>query len=286
MLFECPARAVWRDAVSSLGATFGLLALVACDDTSSQRAEQKQTVQLPRVVPAPSPPPAAPAPALTRNDFLDAAARAASDYAAGQSSPEAGALAGQRFSIRIPFGCAGPSVDGNADAGIGHWTWGPERKTIELTMAPADWKNSAMIAQAGAGATWEAIEGFWVARPWISSEHCPTVKGDPLQTEVAASPQTLGIAAVFEAGGSRIGRREGRAYQFTVRSKDNAPIAAPERGYRLLLEGRMERFPEGRALECRAAGTDVRPVCVAAARLDRVAFETVDGDVLAEWRTD
>jgi len=153
-------------------------------------------------------------------------------------------------------------------------------------MTPADWKESALIAQAGADATWEAIEGFWIARPWITSDDCPVVKSDPLQTVTSVSPRTVGIAAVFEAGGSRVGRREGRAYRYTIRSADDAPLTPSARGYRLLIEGRMERFPDRRAVECRGAGPDERPVCIVAARLDRVAFATAEGDVLAEWRTD
>lgn len=274
-----------RAAVSYLAMMIGTLALVACGNPSSQRAEQDQAARLPRAKPTPTASPLAPQPTLARKDILDAAARAASDYAVGRPLSDSDTVVGRPFSIRLPFGCSGPSPNGDEAAGVGQWAWGPDRKTIELTMTPADWTASAMIAQAGAGTTWEAIEGFWIARPWIASEACPAVKSDPLQTVAGVSPQTLGIAAVFEAGGSRIGRRDGRAYRYTIRSKDDAPLTAAPRGYRLLLEGRMERFPDGRAVECRGAGPDERPVCIAAARLDRVAFETVEGDVLAEWRT-
>jgi hypothetical protein len=152
-------------------------------------------------------------------------------------------------------------------------------------MLPADWKDAAMITQAGVSEKWEAIEGFWIPRPWLKTDSCPAVEGDPLQTAVLASPQTLGLAAVFEAGGSRVSRRAGRAYQFTVREKE-APLAPPKNGYRLLLEGRIEAFPSGRAIQCRASSPDERPVCVAAARLDRVAFETAEQETLAEWRAD
>jgi hypothetical protein len=91
---------------------------------------------------------------------------------------------------------------------------------------------------------------------------------------------------VFEKGGSRIGRRNSRAYQFTVRTDGDAPLAPPQGGYRLLLEGRIDAFPSGRAVECRASSADERPVCVLAARLDRVVFETPEGEMLSEWRTD
>jgi hypothetical protein len=43
-------------------------------------------------------------------------------------------------------------------------------------------------------------------------------------------------------------------------------------------------FPNGRAFRCRAPGPDARPTCVAAVSVDRVAFETVEGAVLSQWR--
>jgi hypothetical protein len=153
-------------------------------------------------------------------------------------------------------------------------------------MVPADWTKSAMIRQADAAATWEAVEGFWVPHPWILSENCSSIEADPLEPATAGSQNTLGLAAVFAADSSRVGRREGRAYQFTIRPEGAAPLAAPENGYRLLLEGRFENFPSGRAIACRAPNPETRPVCVAATRLDRVAFETADGELLADWRTD
>lgn len=193
--------------------------------------------------------------------------------------------------MRIPFGCTGPShaIDDTASDGLARWTWGPDRKTIQLSLTPGDWTGSALSFQPGAEANaepvWEAVEGFWVPRPWLAAEACPDVRADLLQTGLGpASPQTVGIAAVFEAGGSRIGRRNGRAYAFTVRARGDQPLTAPPGGYRLLLEGRVVGFPSGRAIRCRAAGPDERPVCVAAVQLDKVAFEDAAGATLSEWR--
>jgi hypothetical protein len=94
----------------------------------------------------------------------------------------------------------------------------------------------------------------------------------------------MGLAAVFEADGSRLGRRNGRAYSFGVRGENDQPAAVPPGGYRLVLEGRMAAFSDGRAIRCRAASPDQRPVCIGAVRLDRVAFEDAQGAVLSEWR--
>lgn len=142
-----------------------------------------------------------------------------------------------------------------------------------------------MLAEAGASENWEAVEGFWIPRPWLATEACPAVRTDPLQTAaLSASPQTVGLAAVFETGGSRIGRRNGRAYEFSIRAKRGTPLAPPEAGFRMLLEGRVTSFPSGRAIECRAPGPDQRPICIVAVQLDRVAFEDASRAVLSEWR--
>lgn len=267
-------------------ALIAAVTLVACGDASAPNDEQNVAMPTPVAQIEPRPrAPTAPA-ALTRKDLLEAAAQAASRYAGGQTPEADRVLVGRAFSIRIPFGCSGPSLETSEQPGLGHWSWSADRKNIELTMVPADWTKSAMIMQADAAATWEAVEGFWVPHPWISSEDCSSIEADPLEPAAAGSQNTIGLAAVFAAGGSRVGRREGRAYQFTIRPEGTAPLIAPTKGYRLLLEGRFESFPGGRAIACRAPNPDVRPVCVAATRLDRVAFETADGELLADWRTD
>lgn len=241
----------------------------------------------PPVAPAPAEtaePPAAPAPTLDRAGLLQAMDAAASAYAAGQNS--GASLAGRRFVVRQAFGCAGetpPPAETAPGSGLATWSWGPRRESLKLVMAPGDWTDSALLA--GGADSWEAAEGFWMSRPWLRAEGCPGVGGDPLASgPVAPSPQSVGLAAVFEEDGSRLGRRNGRAYEFTVRGEGDAAPAAPVGGYRLVLEGRMTAFADGRAIRCRAASADQRPVCIGAVHLDRVAFETADGATLSEWR--
>lgn len=264
--------------------------LVQCDRNVSP--PPPMATEAPAETPTPTPV-LAPAPlsALTRGELVSAAGRAASAYAAGQVPTETDPLVGRGFAVRIPFGCTGPSeaIEGTGSDGVARWTWGADRKTIQLSLTPGDWTGSALAFQPApapnAAPAWEAVEGFWVPRPWLAAETCPDVRADPLLTRPApASPQTVGIAAVFEAGGSRIGRRNGRAYAFTVRAQGDQPLTAPTGGYRLLLEGRVVGFPGGRAIRCRASGPDERPVCVAAVQLDKVAFEDAAGTTLSEWR--
>lgn len=265
-------------------ALLGLI-LTGCDRGSPEPSANIVAETPPAPAPQKRP---APVPALARADLVTAAGRAASAYAEGRLPEGADPLVGRTFAVRIAFGCSGPApgaAPDGAPSGLASWSPGPDGKTIELSMTPGDWAGSALLAGGTDAPAWEAVEGFWIPRPWLTSESCPLVKGDPLQTgEVSAAPQTLGLAAVFEEGGSRIGRRNGRAYAFTVRPAGDAPLPPPRQGYRLLLEGRIASFPDGRAIRCRAAGPDQRPICVVAAKLDRVAFEDAQGAMLSEWR--
>ncbi|MBA4013152.1 MAG: hypothetical protein C0481_14900 [Phenylobacterium sp.] len=228
----------------------------------------------------------APPPTLGRADLLAAAAAAASSYAAGIAPEGADPLAGRSFTIRTPFGClasAGETKPGLASAALRAKT-----KTVELSLTPADWAASPLAAAAVEAKVWDAVEGYWIDRPWLQTEACPqgsaAVEDAPASTP---SPQTVGLAAVFEPQGSRFGRRNGRAYSFTARGERETPPVAPANGYRLVLEGRFAAFPDGRAIRCRADSADQRPVCIAAVQLDRVAFEDGDtGGQISEWRKD
>jgi hypothetical protein len=223
------------------------------------------------------------APTLDRASLLQAMDLAASAFAAGQDVGGA-SLAGRRFVVRQAFGCGGPapsSAQANTSEGLPALTWSEGRQSLKLSLAPGDWSQSALIA--GDAETWEAAEGFWLARPWLRAEGCPAAQGGPL-AQSQASPQSMGLAAVFNEGGSRTGRRNGRAYEFTVRGEGDQPPVAPAQGYRLVLEGRMAAFADGRAVRCRASGPDQRPICIGAVQLDRVAFEDAEGKMLSEWR--
>lgn len=269
--------------IAVLTTVAGALFLAQCDRNRPEPVEAEPIA----VDPAPAPVVVAPT-SLNRAGLLAAAAQAASTYAAGEQIEGADPLVGRPFALRVPFGCNGPQPTAAESAGDGlaRWSWGPENKTIQLSLTPGDWLNTALISSAADGSDWEAVEGFWIPRPWLSAGECSTVRSDPLQSgDGAPSPQTVGLAAVFTSEDSRVGRRNGRAYAFTIRPTGDTPLTAPPRGYRLLLEGRLASFPDGRAIRCRASSPDQRPVCIAAIRLDRVAFTNADSSVLlSEWR--
>lgn len=256
--------------------------------TACEQSEPAGTpVEVPPAIEAPVAP--LPVPVITtldRRALLDGLRRAASTYASGAPVEGTDTLVGKRFSVAVAFGCLGPEpgTEGMSE-GLARWSWAPESRAIRLSMTPGDWTGSALVAGTGED-TWEAVEGFWITRPWMEEGGCPASGADPLARGPAApSPQTVGLAAVFEADGSRLERRNGRAYTFAVRPGDeDQTVSAPDGGFQLRLQGRIDAFPDGRAIRCRAAGPDQRPVCIAAVRLDRVAFEDARGEALSEWR--
>ncbi|MGX8272414.1 hypothetical protein ACWQV9_07005 [Brevundimonas diminuta] len=271
---------------------------------------------------APEPP--APTPAvvldstLNRTALLAALTEAASALADGQTRD--GALSGRTVSVRLPFGCGGaissaetgdgvpglPRVIRNADGSL-TLTVTPEDLTASLLA------NSAAVATDGNGAgKWETVEGFWIARPWSGLDACPPPTA--AQTAGASTPpapptdktpktpktaeaietaapalilpeRTAGLAAVIETGGSRLGRRQGQAYAHVIRGEKGVVVPTASSSYALRLEGRLTAFADGKAVKCVQKDAESRPVCVAALRLDRLAFEDgATGALLSEWR--
>lgn len=260
------------------------LLLLACGPKEAAPPAPPPKIEPP---PAEAPKIVPPPPVLGRADLLAAAATAASAYASGVVAEGADPLAGRSFVIRTPFGC---TPEAKPAPGLAGRALRAKGRSAELSLTPADWTGSPLVAAAVEAKAWDAVEGYWIDRPWLRSEACPPNAAqatDPNEEAPASSPQTLGVAAVFEPDGSRFGRRNGRAYSFTVRAEGQAPPAMPAKGYRLVLEGRFAAFPDGRSIHCRAETPDQRPLCIAAAQLDRVAFEDGDtGGVISEWRKD
>lgn len=271
----------------------GTLVLVAACDTEPE-------------VPAEAPRPAAVVvtpPVLDRAGLLEAIDRAASAYASGQQG-EQESLSGRRFLIRQAMGCQAPLAAGSAaPQGVGVLMQIENAPDLKLTVSPADWTGALNRPEGGRG--WEAAEGFWLAWPWLRTEGCPeppqvaiepAVVGDadaPVAKAAAEPSQematefpthTAGLASVFEVDGSRLKRRMGRAYEYTLRGDGKTPPVEDPEGYRLVMEGRIAAFADGRSIQCRADDVDQRPVCVAAVYLERVAFETSGGQQLSEWR--
>lgn len=239
------------------------------------------------VAPETPPPPVvtlAPAAPLNRAGLLAAMDAAASSYASGEGSGDA-SLVGRRFLVRQAFGCAPtPTADPQATGteGVARVTRTADGRSLRLSLTPGDWAGSSLISD-GAEGGWEVVEGLWLTRPWMRSEGCSAVTGATGVLAPLLQPQTMGLASVFEADGSRVGRRNGRAFEYTLRGEENEPVIAPPQGFRLVLEGRLEAFPDGRAIRCHSPARDARPVCIAAIQVDRVSFEDAAGTTLSDW---
>jgi len=232
--------------------------------------------------PAETPTPRLPVltPPLGRIDLLAAASAAADAYAAGRAgTPENAELVGRRFEVRIPFGCYGASPEGGAAL---RWDYDPAAEALRVSAAPEVWTDVPWV-RALAGEQTEAVEGFWLPRPWSNAEACP-----PSEARMAAPPilpaprETVGLAQFFDTSGSRVPRRDGSPYR-TVEKVRLEALRATE-GFRLVLSGRIGALPNGQPVGCQSPTAEIRPVCLVAVEWDRVAIENpLSGELLAEW---
>lgn len=266
---------------------------------------------------------------LAVNEAISAAATGADDNGA-QSS-----LVGRQFILKLPLGCTGES-----DAASG-WIYdeASQRLTVKATpdvtladlddvlpvtldmpvafapapeaAAPAD-AAKATDAKATASASAqqpskiEAVDGFWIPRPWIFTDACPVdaAASSGEETEAlepgaadgeagastteenvpAANPvtPTVAIAHFYTARDPRVGRRNGQPYRITKRVTE-AERPSPQ-SLRLVLRGRLGMMPGGKVIQCSTPKDGSQPRCVISASFDRVSFENVDGSIVyAEW---
>lgn len=238
----------------------------------------------PASAPVAPPPPLAAEPPLDRAALIAAGRQAAADYAAGAKPGSArNPLIGRAFVLRLPFGCDGPQA--SAGASQAYYSYDAPRKSIRVSARPAIWTTLPQIQSLPDVSEIEAVEGFWLSRPWTASESCPPrSEGPPPASPTPPASDTLGLAQLFSAEGSRVLRRGERPYEITRRVGDD-DAALVSRSYRLVLEGRISGFPDGRAARCWAETPDHRPVCLLGVTFERVAIlDGATGEVLGEWR--
>jgi len=246
----------------------------------------------PAATPAPAPPRAAPASPqpISRAELLSAAATAAATYAAGAAPPpELAVLAGQRFRLRIPFGCSGAS--GPAPGRAAWWSYEPDKRTLKLSVRPQSLMESTLVRDLGGAERFDAVEAYWIPMPWLASEDCPAtpVAAAPEGETDAAPPapvpslETVGLAVFFDKGATRVGRRAERPYEITRKVAEAAPEPGAA-GFRLRLEGRLTGYGDGTAVRCQSASPYQRPVCLFAVQIDKAAIEDpASGETLGEW---
>lgn len=238
-------------------------------------------------------------PPLDRQALLLAASQAASNYALNKDDSETQKkLDGKRFAIRLRFGCGGRgSKAANAPRS---WSFDEKRRVlsfkVELDVDLEQWPVAVP-----ADASIEAVEGFWIERPWMLQAGCPRVvpaqvTGETVATDQRAkradSPQaapempslsaTVGIAQFFLDTEARTHRREHRAYETT---KVLAEGVSPSReGYDLVVAGRLRRLTDGRVIVCRIEEPGLSPSCLVSIQLDNVSIEAPgSGGTVATW---
>lgn len=259
-----------------------LALLAACDgpqpDPSPSGPSEPRTAPLPVAEPP-----------LDREALILAATRAASDWAARRPNPERQrTLDGRRFELKLRFGCPGEAMASRRAS------FDDEERVLRLRVEPEISAATPLLGQLEL-AEFEAVEGFWVHRPWLLEPVCPAparAANEP-ETETPASPPdaaeepapaatgaALGIARFYTDEDSRTLRRETRAYETTLKlAEAEAPSA---QGYDLVLSGRLASLRDGTVIAC-AGLPDSRPSCVISARFDHVAVVRPDGEVLAQW---
>lgn len=258
------------------------MALGGCEASAPPEANQAgggNEVAAPAPLPLP-----APEQPLDRERLLLAVAHARSAYAAGADDLAAQSeLNGDRFELRIRFGCGAPPAEAAGDPWIRH----DERaRTVELSASPnVDLADPAVAAMAGEGV--EAVEGIWLSRPWLLPPACPPAGATPLQAaegeRPGGLPRQVGIAQFFTPDDSRIGRRGSRSYRHVVRLGEGQDPARAQ-GYDLVLSGRLRAGPAGRVIRCTAASPDSMPACLIGAEFEEVRIEDVERrEVLARW---
>ncbi len=243
---------------------------------------------------------------MARADLLRLASSAADAAGAGRLLPDSlRQSAGRRFELRLPLGCGGPAAPDAPDG----WTYDERSGRLRVFANPVRWDASDWIEQDGA--TVEGIEGFWIARPWTSSDVCPPTppalepaddasgsdaevedeaEADADETPAAEMPaaetptpvHTLAIGQVRTTGSARGGRRAGDLFETVTRVP--AGELDTSQGFRLRLIGRLTNAIGTAPVTCRAENPATAPVCLITAAIDEVAIENpATGQVLATW---
>ncbi|ARR53235.1 hypothetical protein [Rhizorhabdus wittichii] len=244
-----------------------------------QTAPGPVPVAPPVVAPAPAPKP--PVERLLHRAELVALAREAADaWSTGDALPDGlRRAAGQRFELVLPFGCSGPT--GPDERLPMQWGYDDKQETLRISVTPVQWRAVDWGYDAGDA---RRAEGFWVARPWSSSDRCPERRppSTPSGTEPITLPgQSLAVAQFLPADADGRIARNGRPLE-VVRRVARADFD-PSRGFRLRIAGRVDRDPE--PVRCvQPGGTEQRPICVIKLRMDEIAIENAaNDDILGRW---
>lgn len=273
------------------GAALCTASLSACRDQpqDAQRASDAAEMPQPPTVPILEAP-------FNRAQLLLEVVGAASAHSAGLAdSGRQRPLDGKQFEVRLRFGCDGPGPGRDSHG----WSLDPDGRTLRLRAVP-NLSLSDDVAAKVAGESVEAVEGFWLPRPWLLEAACPAKQpavvtsrssGDSAQSpETPAKstpsrqtvPQRVGIAQFFTVEDARTRRRMNRPFEAVRQlSEDESP---GQNGFDLVLSGRLRARADGLVILCSGSGIDRPPDCIVSATVDRVRIERPDDKaILAEW---
>lgn len=227
---------------------------------------------------------------LTRRDVLLAVIEAASRFGAGIEGESAGpqALDGRTFSFRIRF-CqqSAPRFRSSLD---------PETRVLKVEAKPDINGASPAVRLMMGSATVrvEAVEGFWVPRPWLLQAACPpsllaehetsapaseAATVDEVREELPTSLPTVGIVELHSEDRARSALRQQRPYRLTKKLAEATRPGPVD----LVLQGRLQRTPGGRVITCMGDAVIGPPTCLVSVRIDQVRMEAASGELLAEW---
>lgn len=234
-----------------------------------------------------------------RGDLLIAIARAASAAAMGTDDAVVQRdLDGDRFEFRLRFGCPRPDSE---EPGAGPFSvrFDRESRRLRLSAAPTVSADDPVVT-AIAGEEVEAVEGFWIERPWLLAAGCPAVP-PPEQAETEAKPAEaadtegdtninpatpilprIAIAQFLTADDPRTDRRGKRPYEAAKTLPEGSEPS--QQGYDLVLSGRLRANGNGKVISCTVISPDQPPTCMVSALFDRVWIRHPGTDeIIAEW---
>ncbi|WP_148663237.1 hypothetical protein [Sphingobium indicum] len=216
---------------------------------------------------------------LGRADLLQLAARGADAYASAQPWPsEVAEASGKRFILSLPFGCSGPAPEDSADPM--RWRFEEKEGVLRAQAMPTlwtaeDWRlpDERKVSE---------IAGFWIERPWSSSESCPPSKVTASLAATGHEPD-LSVAIARFRSKEEQERPVRKTSGFEIVRRIDGDELDGSRGFRLQLTGRLGGGDD--PLHCtQTAGPDERPKCVWAATFDEIRLENgATGAVLAVW---
>lgn len=272
-----------------IAALAGIWLLSACEDRKATEAPEN-TIASETAVPAPVLPVAEKP--FDREALLQAVAKASSNAALGRKDGEAQRkLDGRPFEVRLRFGCAGDRTQSRT------WSYDEKRRKLSVRIAPEITGTDPIVLALGESG-YEAVEGFWIRRPWQFEAGCsapveqageppsphPTgsMTGSAAQAAPVMPAPNIGLAQFYTAADSRTHRRDNRAY---AASKILGEAGAPSsRGYNLVIAGRLRKLASGAVIACRHRGSNAPPDCIVSVQIDIVAIrDPVSGASVAEW---